>query len=71
MKLKSNQPKATAEQGNRILRELGKSSNMNSLINKARNSVRTIKNQAAVNAEIQGWRTTVEKSLQEVAKGDL
>ena len=62
---------AWAEQGNRILRELGKSSNMNPLINKARNSVRTIKNQAAVNAEIQGWRTTVEKSLQEVAKGDL
>jgi uncharacterized protein len=62
---------AWAEQGNRILRELGKSSNMNRLIDEARNSVKTIKNQAAVNAEIQGWRTIVQKNLQEVAKGDL
>ena len=62
---------AWAEQGNRILRELGKSSNLNHLIDEARNSVKTIKNQAAVTAEIQGWRTTVQKSLQEFGKGDL
>jgi hypothetical protein len=44
---------------------------MNCLIDEALNSVKTIKNQAAVTAEIQGWRTTVQKSMHEVAKGDL
>ena len=62
---------AWGEQGNRILRRLGKSSNMNSLIANARQSVRSIRNQKAVNAEIQDWRKTVDKSLKETAKGNL
>ncbi|WP_445780276.1 lysozyme inhibitor LprI family protein [Shewanella sp.] len=60
-----------AEEGNRILRRLGKSTNFNDLIRKAELSVRSIENQAAVRSEIRSWSATVKKGLQGAAKGDL
>jgi uncharacterized protein len=60
-----------AEEGNRILRRLGKSTNFNELIRKAEFSVRSIENQAAVRSEIQSWRSTIKKGLQDAARGNL
>jgi len=62
---------AWAEQGNYMLKTLGKTSNFNSIIASANASINNIQSKQLVNEKLNEWRGVVNKGLEDAARGNI